>query len=359
MMSPHYISQLILVHYTDESKETYELVGLNVLLLDVQPLGTQTKLGGLELQVGVLTTGHLVVKDTRVGSADVGLEALVELPDLSPVLVERLDVLVRDTSTQTGLLESTADGTHGRLRGETGKVIDGDVNNIGTGGGTSDHARSSDTSSVVRVNMDRKFGMGLSNSTDKQSSSLGLEETGHILDTKNVDTFLDERVGELEVVLKGVLGLLGVGNVTRITDSAFNDTTSLLSGIDTNLQVFKVVERVKDSENIETGLNSLLGEVIDGIVGVRGVTDSVGASDQSLQRNVGDQLSQSPQPDPRVLVEEPHRDIKSGTTPAFERVGVLEGVGSLSSNVGHVNGSHTGSKERLVGVSPCSVHDKL
>lgn len=359
MMSPHYMSQLVLVHHTDESKETYELVGLNVLLLDVQPLGTQTKLGSLELQVRVLTTGHLVVKDTRIGSADIGLEALVELSDLGPILVERLDVLVRDTSTQTGLLESTADGTHGRLRCETGKVIDGDVNHIGTCGGTSDHARGSDTSSIVRVNVDGKLGVGLSNSTDKQSSSLGLEKTGHILDTKDVDTFLDERIGEVEVVLKGVLGLLGVGNVTRVTDSAFNDTTGLLSGIDTNLQVFKVVERVEDSENVETSLNSLLGEVVDGIVGVRGVTDSVGPSDQSLQRNVGNQLSQSPQSNPRVLVEESHRDIKGGTTPTLERIGVLKGMGSLSGNVGHVNGSHTGSKERLVGVSPRSVHDKL
>lgn len=361
MMSPHYISQsaFAVISYRGESKETYELVGLNVLLLDVQPLGTQTKLGGLELQVGVLTTRHLVVEDTRVGSTNVGLEALVKLSNLGPVLVERLNVLIRDTSTQTGLLKSTADGTHGGLRGETREVIDGNVDDISTGSSTSNHARGSDTSSVMRVDVDRELGMGLSDSTDKQSSSLGLEETGHVLDTEDVDAFLDERVGEVEVVLKSVLSLLGVGNVTRVTDSTLNNTTGLLGGIDTDLQVLKVVERVEDSENVETGLNSLPREIVDGIVRVRSVTDSVGTSDQSLQRDVGDQLPQSPQPDPRVLVEEPHRDIKGGTTPTLERVGVLEGVRSLSGDVGHVNGSHTGSKERLVGVSPCSVHDKL
>lgn len=300
-----------------------------------------------------------MVEDTRVGCTNIGLEALVKLSNLGPVLVERLNVLVRDTSTQTGLLKSTADGTHGGLRGETGEVIDGNVNDISTGSSASNHARGSDTSSVVRVDVDRKLGMSLSDSTDKQSSSLGFEETGHVLDTEDVDAFLDERVGEVEVVLKSVLSLLGVGNVTRVTDSTLNDTTGLLSGIDTDLQVLKIVERVENSENVETGLNSFPGEVVNGIVRVRSVTDSVGTSDQSLQRNVGDQLPQSPQPDPRVLVEEPHRDIKGGTTPTLERVGVLEGVRSLSGDVGHVNGSHTGSKERLVGVSPCSVHDKL
>lgn len=46
--------------------KTYELVGLNVLLLDLDPLRTQTQLRSLELQVGVLSTRHLVVEDTRV-----------------------------------------------------------------------------------------------------------------------------------------------------------------------------------------------------------------------------------------------------------------------------------------------------
>lgn len=65
------------------------------------------------------------------------------------------------------MFESIVDGIYGRLRGEIGKVIDGDVNNIGIGGGISDYVCSSDISSVVRVNMDRKFGMGFLNSIDK------------------------------------------------------------------------------------------------------------------------------------------------------------------------------------------------
>jgi hypothetical protein len=102
--------------------KTYKLVGLNVLLLDLNPLRTQTQLGSLELQIGVLSTRHLVVKDTRVRSADIGLEALVKHSDLGPVRVEGLNVFVRDTRAETGLLERDTDGTHGGLRGETGEV---------------------------------------------------------------------------------------------------------------------------------------------------------------------------------------------------------------------------------------------
>jgi hypothetical protein len=66
-------------------------------------------------------SGHFVVKDTRVGSSDVGLEALVQLSNLRPIGVESLDVLVRDTSTQSGLLKSGTDGTHSGLRCKTGQ----------------------------------------------------------------------------------------------------------------------------------------------------------------------------------------------------------------------------------------------
>ena len=71
-----------------------ELVGFDILLLDFEPLRAETELSGLELQVGVLTSsrqreykatlyrvnspsGHLVIKDTRIGRPDIRLETTV------------------------------------------------------------------------------------------------------------------------------------------------------------------------------------------------------------------------------------------------------------------------------------------
>ena len=59
-----------------------------------------------------------MLEDTGVGSLDVGLEAAVEHADLAPVTVEGLDVVVANTGTKLGLFKSSADSTHGRLRGQ-------------------------------------------------------------------------------------------------------------------------------------------------------------------------------------------------------------------------------------------------
>ena len=61
-----------------------------------------------------------MIEDTRVCGANVGLEAGVEHTDLTPVKVESLNILISDTSAETGLLKSRANGSHWWLRGETG-----------------------------------------------------------------------------------------------------------------------------------------------------------------------------------------------------------------------------------------------
>lgn len=61
-------------------------------------------------------TARLKRKDSPL---DVGVKAAVERANGRPVEVEGLDVLVRDTSSEVGLLESRADGTHRRLRSHT------------------------------------------------------------------------------------------------------------------------------------------------------------------------------------------------------------------------------------------------
>lgn len=61
-----------------------------------------------------------MVENGRVRGANVGLETAVEQANLAPIAVESLDIVVADTSSEVGLFESHADGTHGRLGGKTG-----------------------------------------------------------------------------------------------------------------------------------------------------------------------------------------------------------------------------------------------
>ena len=71
------------------------------------------------------------------------------------------------------------------------------------------------------------------------SSSLGLQQTSHVLDAEHVDALSDELIDEVEVVVEGVLGLLGVRDITAVADDGLADTTGLLRGIDTELQLHR------------------------------------------------------------------------------------------------------------------------
>jgi hypothetical protein len=70
-----------------------------------------------------------------------------------------------------------------------------------------------------------------------QSSRFGFQETSHILDTKNVNTLGNELVDKVKVVLEGILGLLGVGNITAVADYSFANTTGFLGSVDTQFHL--------------------------------------------------------------------------------------------------------------------------
>ena len=122
-------------------------------------------------------------------------------------------------------------------------TIYGDIDDICTRQSTGNHTGSCDTGRVMRVDVDWEIGVSLPNCADEHLGSLGLEQTGHILDTEDMDTLFDELVDEVEVVLQGVLCPLWVCDVTGIADCAFDDTTGLLGCIDTEFEVIEIVER--------------------------------------------------------------------------------------------------------------------
>lgn len=61
---------------------------------------------------------------------------------------------------------------------------------------------------------------------------------------------------------------------------------------------------------------------------------------------------------PWILIQEPHSYIKRRTAPAFKRVCIGECPTRLLGDVGYINRAQTGGEQRLVRVTPCSVHDE-
>ena len=180
-MSPHWVAASKSPRLTRWLvSRTHQHVSVDVRLDDLLPLSSKPELLRLEHEVRVLSSRHLVIEDSRVGGPDVGLEAAVEGANGRPVEVESLDVLVTDSGTELGLLESGADGSHGGLRGHSRHGVDRDIDDIGTSGSAGEHTGGGDTSGVVRVNVDGHVGELLAQGTDEDGGSLGLQDTGHL-----------------------------------------------------------------------------------------------------------------------------------------------------------------------------------
>lgn len=61
---------------------------------------------------------------------------------------------------------------------------------------------------------------------------------------------------------------------------------------------------------------------------------------------------------PGIFVQETHGNIEGRAAPHLQTEGVCKRVACLSRDVDHVNSTETGGEQRLVGISPGSVHDK-
>ena len=96
----------------------------------------------------------------------------------------------------------------------------------------------------------------------------------------------------------------------------------------------------------------------DGIIGERGVRNTVGTTEQHLEWDVWYKLPHLSQAVPWIFVQEAHGDVECSTTPALKSPGVAQSVAGLFSDVEHVDGSHSGSQKRLMSVSPRGIHDQ-
>jgi len=171
-----------------------------------------------------------------------------------------------------------------------------------------------------------------------------------------VDVKLDKLIDELKVVVEVVL-LLGVQHVTAVANGTLDHTASLVDGLDTDLELVDVVKGVEYSEDVDAILLSLVDKVVDGVVGERGVGDTVGASEKHLEGDVGYELSHTAKSVPGVFVEEAHGNIEGGASPALQTVEIGQSVAGLLGDVEKVDRSNTRRQERLVGIAPCGIHN--
>jgi hypothetical protein len=141
-------------------------------------------------------------------------------------------------------------------------------------------------------------------------------------------------------------------------NGSFTNAAGLLHSLDANLQLVDVVQGIEDAEDIDTVLLRLLNEVVNSIVGQRRVGDTVGSTEEHLERDVGNGLAHLPESVPRILVQEAVRYVESGTAPALQTVHVGESMAGLLGDIKEIDCADTRGQKGLVGITPGGIHEQ-
>mmetsp|Transcript_10221 Transcript_10221/g.30179 ORF Transcript_10221/g.30179 Transcript_10221/m.30179 type:complete len:842 (-) Transcript_10221:1449-3974(-) len=335
-----------------------QLVGLGVGALHLRPPALEAQLARLEEEVGVLAARDLVDEHVRGPRELAALEGRVELARLLPVLVEARDRLEGQSRVQLAAREGADEGAHGGLRGHAAHRVDGAVHHVRARLRRGEHGGDARARRVVRVHVDGQVRELCADGADEHRRRLGLEQASHVLDGEHVDAQGVELAHVVHVVVQGVLALGRVAEVARVAHGRLDDAARGADGLDAELHVVDVVERVEDAEHIHAVLHRELAELVHHVVGVGGVAHGVGAAQQHLEGHVRRGRAQGAEAVPGVLAEEAHGHVEGGAAPHLQGEGVAQRRVRGGRAGEQVVGAHASGEQRLVRVAPRRVREQ-
>ena len=191
----------------DLGRTAQHLIDCCIGVLDDLEAVRQAEGNGLGTQVGQLTAWNLVLVDAAGRARDTVLKRGVELAHGLPVGLEIRYGLQVDAGIALGLRECCNKGGQRRLRGGTSQRRGGAVDDVGTGQGGRIVGCHLAARGIVRVHVHRQVEF-LAQRHNQLGSGLRAEQTGHILDGKDMGSRLYNLLGQLEVVIQRVQVLL-------------------------------------------------------------------------------------------------------------------------------------------------------
>jgi hypothetical protein len=105
-----------------------------------------------------------------------------------------------------------------------------------------------------------------------------------------------------------------------------------------------VVEGVEHPEDIHAIFLGLLAELIYGIIGKRFVRDTIGTSEQHLERYIGHQFSHLAESVPWIFIQKAHGDVESSTTPVLQSPCIGKGMTCVVGDIAQINGADPGGE---------------
>ena len=178
---------------------------------------------------------------------------------------------------------------------------------------------------------------------DQLVSVVGEQKVCHVLDADGVRTHLLQLFGNADEIVVVVDGADGEAQRDLCPAAV------LLDGLDRLTEIADVVQRVKDTDDLNAVFDGLLAEFFDDIVCIVLVAENVLPTEEHLQLGLGHMGFQRAQTLPRILVEEAHADIEGCAAPALE--GPIAHVVEQLTGGKHILDAHTGRGLRLVRVA--------
>ena len=325
------------------------IVDLLVHLLDFQEAAAQAQRDDLRLQVGVLAAGDLVAIDIGNGGLEAVIEARVAQADVGPVIGELLNAFHGEASVSGVALEGCHNGVHRRLRSQAGHGGHSGIHNIHAGLGSHQQGCNLVAGGIVGMEMNRDADL-LLQGVYQLFGRIGLEQTGHILDADGVCADVLQLLGQLHIVIQGVAGAGLVHNVTGVADGCLAELILLQHLIHGNGHTGHPVQGIEHTEDVDAAQRGLLDKLPDNVIGIVLIAHGVGATEQHLERDVGDLFPEQIQPFPGILMQEPVGNVEGCAAPHLQREAIRQDIRRAVCTLDHVAGTHSGGQQGLMGV---------
>ena len=147
--------------------------------------------------------------------------------------------------------------------------------------------------------------------------ALGLvrsEQSRHILDTDRISASLFYPLCIIHIILMCEHFTESIG------DSYLSVSLLLLCSLDSCLKVSDIVERIKDTDDIDTVCYGFLNEILNKVVCIMTVAKHILASEKHLELGVGHLFSDDPKSLPGILVKKSDAGVKSSSAPALRGI---------------------------------------
>ena len=236
----------------------------------------------------------------------------------------------------------------GRLARSERKRGDSGINDINARLDCLEQRHRSKPRRVVRVQLERQVYLRL-DSLDKLLCGKGGKQTRHIL---YADGGCAHVGNSRRVFCKRLTGVHGAGSVR---DSDLNMSALALCSVDSGLEVAGVVQRIKNTDNVDAVSDRLLYEICDNVVGVMTVAEDVLTAEKHLELGILDRITDNAESLPRVLAEKAQACIEGCTAPCLESM-VADLVHSAEHGK-HILGSHSCSNKRLMRIAQTGLAD--